>query len=186
MLRVNRLIALFSYLLLVLFCTSALSAQYQPNWYHYEQGMRMIKAREWQQASTEFNYYLRHPEMHGDMIGVAHYGLGEMYEAQNQWERAISEYRQALRNDLHDTFKVTGKVYVKLGALYSVTGKYQEGLDEFLRMLEKNDNNGAAHYFAGLFYLKLKQYDKALVHADRAKELGVRSTRIYDELKARK
>jgi len=107
-----------------------------------------------------------------------------MYEAQNQWEQAINEYRLALRNDVHETFKVTGKAYIKLAALYSVTGKYQEGLDEFLRMLEKNDNNAAAHYFAGLFYLKLKQYDKALEHADRAKELGVPSTRIYDELKA--
>ena len=174
---------LVSCLLLVLFCINAQSGT--TNWYHYEQGLRMIAARNWHQANKEFRYYLN-KEYHQDMIGVVHYGLGQMYEAQNQWEQAINEYRQAINNDLHETFKVTGKSYVKLASLYTVSGKHQEGLDEFLRILEKNDNNGAAHYFAGLFYVKLKQYDKALEHADRAKELGVPSTRIYDELKTLK
>lgn len=51
-------------------------------------------------------------------------------------------------------------------------GKLDEALAEFKRAAEMEPKNPTINYNAGLAYLKTKDYDKALMHAQRAYALG--------------
>jgi tetratricopeptide (TPR) repeat protein len=153
------------------------------NWYHYEQGMRMIEAKNWRQAQTEFTYYLNHPEIHKHMFGAAYFGRGLLYQAMGKYDQAIEEFRLAIQHDLHPSFPVSENAYLNIGAIFMKGKAYQDAIHTYSKVVEINPKNGFGHYYLGLAYLKTGDYEKAAKEAEEAKKLGVPFTALSDELK---
>lgn len=156
------------------------------NWYHYEQGLRMIEAKNWQQAFTEFTYYLNHPEIHRHMFGAAHFGRGLMYQAMEKYDQAIAEFRLAIQHDLHPAFPVSENSYYNIAAIFMKGKSYRDAIDAYSKVVEINPKNGFGHYYLGLAYLRAGDYEKAAIEAEEAKKLGVPFTALADELKKAK
>ena len=152
------------------------------NWYHYQQGMKLIEARDWQQAYNNFTYYLNQPEMHQRMFGIAYYGRGLLFQAMEQYDKAITEFNLAIENDIHPEYPVAGNAYVNIGNIYFKKKSYKDAITAYTKALEKNPNDGLAHYFLGLSLLRTGEYDKAKEEAETAKKLGVPFTAITDGL----
>lgn len=153
------------------------------NWYHYEKGLEQIQAKNYGQAEKEFNYYLNHPEMHGDMLGVAHFGKGLMFQTMGKYELAIVEFKMAIENDLHPSFRITDSAYINIGNIYFKNKSYKDAIVAYSKAVENNPRNGFAHYYLGLASLRVGEYDRAAKEAETAKKLGVPFTALTDELK---
>lgn len=152
------------------------------NWFHYEQGIRMIDAKNWDQAQREFTYYLTHPEMHRHMFGVAYFGRGLMFQAMGKYDQAIKEFKLAIQNDLHPIVSVADKSYMNIGNIYFKNKSYKDSIMAYSKAVEVSPKNGLAHYYLGLSYLRVSEYDKAEKEAEEAKKLGVPFTALTDEL----
>jgi tetratricopeptide (TPR) repeat protein len=169
--------------IMVLFLvTQVFSGGYLDNWYHYEHAMRLISAKKWEQAEKELNYYLNHPEMHRHMFGVAHFGKGLMFQAMRRYDAAIKEYRMATENDLHPEVKVSESAYMNLGALYMRAKSYTDAAEAYAKIVQKNPQNGLAHYYLGLSYLRKGDYQNAEKEGEIAKKLGVQFTALQEDL----
>ena len=170
-------------IMVLLFFTQVCSGEYHlDNWSHYEQGMRMISVKNWEQAQREFNYYLNHPEMHRHMFGVAHLGKGLMYQSMGKYDLAITEFRMAIENDLHPDTKVSESAYMNLGALYLRSKSYADAVEAYAKIVQKNPKNGLAHYYLGLSYLRKGDYQNAEKEGEIAKTLGVEFTALQEDL----
>jgi tetratricopeptide (TPR) repeat protein len=152
------------------------------NWYHYEQGMRMLNAGNYDQSQKEFDYYLKHPEMHRNYFGIAHFGRGLMFQKMGKFDLAISEYRMAIENDQHPLMKVSESAYTNLGALYMQLKSYPEAVRVYSDFVRKSPKNGFAHYYLGLSYLREGDYENAEREAEIAKKLGVEFTALQEDL----
>lgn len=152
------------------------------NWYHYEQGMRQIAAKNYKQAQKEFNYYIEHPEMHSHMFGVAYFGRGLMFETLGNDGQAITEYRMAIKNDLHPTVEISYKAYINIGTIYMRNKVYQDAINAYSKAVKSSPKNGLAHYYLGLAYLRAGEYEKAEQESEEAKRLGITFTALSDKL----
>jgi tetratricopeptide (TPR) repeat protein len=163
--------------------TQVCSGEYHlDNWYHYEQGGRMIAAKNWNQAQREFSYYLHHPEMHRHMFGVAHFGLGLMYQAMGKYDSAIAEFKMAIENDLHPDVKVSGQAYLNIGAIYFRQKDYPDAADAYSNAVKISPQSGTAHYWLGMSYLRTGEIENAEKEADAAKKLGIPFTALSEDL----
>lgn len=172
---------IFTSLILVVIFTSK-SFGLIDNWYHYEQGLRMIAAKNYDQAQKEFNYYLRHPDMHRHMFGVAYFGRGLMFQETGDVSRAIEQYQMATMNDLHPSVRITDKAYVNIGTIYMQRKAYTEAISAYSKAIESNPKNGFAHYYLGLALYEAGEYEKAAEEAETAKKLEVPFTALSDKL----
>ncbi len=152
------------------------------NWYHYEQGMRQIAAKNYNQAQREFNYYIKHPEMHRHMFGVAYFGRGLMFEALGNDGRAITEYKMAIQNDLHPTVKITHKAYMNIGTIRMENKAYEAAVIAYMKAVKDKPKSGLAHYYLGLAFLRIGEYEKAEEESKKARELGITFTALSDKL----
>lgn len=152
------------------------------NWYHYEQGMRMISAKNYNQALREFTYYLNHPDMHRHMFGVAHFGRALMFQDQKNYQQAIDEFKLAIQNDLHPTKRITDQAYMNIGTIYMERKAYQDAIKAYASAVESNKQNGLAHYYLGLAYLRAGEYEQAEKESEEAKKLGITFTALSDGL----
>jgi tetratricopeptide (TPR) repeat protein len=152
------------------------------NWSHWNLGQEALKMRDFKRAEVQFSYYLKHPEMHRHMFGIAYFGRGLTFQELGNYGRAIEEYKMAIENDLHPTTRITDKAYMNMGAIYMKTKVYQDAIKAYSKAIENNPRNGLAHYYLGLAYLRDSQYEKAEKEAEEAKKLGVTFTVLSDEL----
>jgi tetratricopeptide (TPR) repeat protein len=152
------------------------------NWFHYNQGIVNIKWKSWAGAEDEFNYYLKHPEMHKHMFGIAHFGKGLMYQAMGNLEKALVEFQLAADNDLHPALRISDKAYSNMGAIYFRQKDYPDAVNAYSKAVENNPKSGAAHYWLGMSYLRTGEIEKAEKEADSAKKLGIPFTALPDEL----
>jgi len=143
------------------------------NWFHYEQGMRMVDAGNWHQASSEFNYYLRHARMHRSVWGIAYYGFGVMHQKRGNLDAALACYQQAVKEDIHPTVSVADKVYQNIGAIYLKNKEYDKAIGSYKKSLERDPDSGQGHYYLGMSYLKKGDLENAEKEALVAKKLGV-------------
>lgn len=152
------------------------------NWYHYEHGMKMIAAKNYDQAQRDFTYYLNQPEIHRHMFGVAYFGRALVYQKKGNYKRAMDEYTLAIENDLHPRVMIRDKAYLNIGTIYMERKAYQEAIEAYLKAIKNNPDNGIAHYYLGLSYLRTGEVEKAEIESQKAKKLGIAFTALSDEL----
>ncbi|KAF0221846.1 MAG: Tetratricopeptide repeat [Geobacteraceae bacterium] len=150
------------------------------NWYHYEQGMRMVDARNWEQADNEFRYYLDHGAMHRRMWGIAYYGFAVMSQKKGETNQALEYYKLAIVEDKHPTVSVADKVYQNLGAIYLKRKEYKSAIENYLKAIGKDPKSGLSHYYLGMAYLKSGDLVNAEKEDLEAKKLGVNFTALAE------
>ncbi len=174
----------------VAFMTAAFGATQSPdlipglsdNWYHYNQGMEMLQIKSYDQAQREFDYYLKHPEIHKHMFGIAHFGRGLMFQSMGNIGQAITEFNLAIQNDLHPAMRISENAHMNLGAIYMKRKAYTEAIDTYSKAVKMNPKSSLAHYYLGLAYLRSGDYENAEKEGEIAKKLGIQFTALYDEL----
>ncbi len=153
------------------------------NWRHWDMGLKAVQLRRFDRALLEFQYYIKHPEMHRHMWGIAYFGRALVFEAKEQYELTINEYKLAIKNDLHPTVKISTKAYMNMGTIYMRENNDKEAIKVYLKAIEINPKNGLAHYFLGLAYFKTGDYEDEKKQAIEAKELGIKYSALSDKLK---
>lgn len=152
------------------------------NWSHYEDGMRMMSKKNYNQAFTEFTYYINHPEFHRHMFGIAYFGRALMFQELKNYGRAIEEYKLAIENDLHPVKKIADQAYMNIGTIYMERKAYQDAIGAYTSAVASNKQSGFAHYYLGLAYLRAGEYEKAEKESEEAKRLGITFTALADGL----
>jgi tetratricopeptide (TPR) repeat protein len=152
------------------------------NWSHYERGMEFLNNKKYANARQEFNYYLHHPEMHRRMFGVAWFGKGLVFLARGDDDGAIFAFKQAINNDIHPLVKISDKAYINMGNIFYKKKAYMDSNKFYLKAAESNPRSGLAHYYLGLSYFEIGEYEKATKEAEIAKQLGVTFTALSDKL----
>lgn len=152
------------------------------NWAHWRLGKRFLKEKNYVRAKDNFNYYLRNSKMHPDMAGIAHFGLGLLYQDMGKNDMAVKEYILATQNDVHAEFSVRDKAFMNLGAIYMKRKDYHDAIYAYSKAVEHNQNNGLAHYYLGLAFFKNGNYEMAREESEKAESLGVSFTFLSEQL----
>ena len=170
------------FLLLITFIAAVASGEDIENWFHWNRGLQALNRGSFNEAKSEFEYYFRNPEDHRHMFGVAHFGKGLLFEKLKQEDNARAEYEWAIQNAVHPTVMIKDKAYMNIGAIHMRNKDYQGAIKAYLKAVESNQQNGMAHYYLGLSYLRAGEIEKAEPEAEEAKRLGVTFTALSDEL----
>lgn len=131
--------------------------------------------------------------------GAAYDGLGDVYRAQGDEERALEQYREALRRtyDIADKEDIAEKIVelapddldmrFKLAGYYREEYKYDAAIRQYQEILNRDPENVDALIGLGDCYVPKTQYDTALdyYHQALAKlDNPVRKLQVYDKIVA--
>jgi tetratricopeptide (TPR) repeat protein len=97
----------------------------------------------------------------------ARHNVAATYLAQGMLDQAISEYKKTL--SLNPNYE---KSRANLGLVYYQQGRLEEAIEEYEKALTINPTYGEIHYNLSILYYDRKNYKLALLHCDRAQELG--------------
>ncbi len=112
----------------------------------------------------------------------AHYGLGFCYFQQNQLEKALSHFQQAVK--YNPSFV---DAYINLGAVWERLGGYREGIEALQDAIALSPRNARAHYNQGVIYEKVGDLAKAIGSYQKAIELNyLRKAEIVPKVKKMK
>jgi tetratricopeptide (TPR) repeat protein len=162
-------------------------------------GMGRYAATEWEGAIRNFTTALAQTDEPVQALdrSVVYFCRGTVYDLQADYERAISDFDQAiaLKPDLHAAYGNRGNAYARLGQYqraiadydrvialkpddamaynnrglaYGNLGQYQRAITDFDRAIALQPNFAEAHYNRGLAYGNLGQYQRAIADFDRA------------------
>ena len=104
---------------------------------------------------------------------VSHYNLASVYQGLGKRERAIAEYKFALKIDPNFS-----EAHNNLGSVYFELGRNEEAIGEYRKALDLFPNYPEAHFGLGLSYYLKNEEAKALTHFQRAEELFDRSNEL--------
>ena len=96
--------------------------------------------------------------------GVAHLTLGHAYLQQRSLAEATHQYEIAAQFD-----PKMADALLALGGIYRENGRHTESLAVLNRLVAAQPNQSTGHYQLGETYLSLNEYDKSLVHFEKAK-----------------
>ena len=99
----------------------------------------------------------------------AHYNLGLAYYKKGSLDKAISRYKKALAINPH-----YAEVHNNLGIAYSKKGIVDEAISEYKKSLDLKPNLAEAHNNLSVAYYHKENYKLAIVHCNKAVELGGR------------
>jgi len=170
------------FVLPITFVAAITSGEEIENWFHWNRGLQALNRGSFNEAKSEFEYYFRNPEGHRHMFGVAHFGKGLLFEKLKQEDSALAEYELAIQNDVHPTVMIKDKAYMNIGAIHLRNKDYQGAITAYLKAVESNQQNGLAHYYLGLSYLRAGEIEKAEPEAEKAQKLGVAFTALKEGL----
>ena len=109
----------------------------------------------------------------------AHYNLGLAYYKKGMLDNAISEYKKVLAINPDLT-----KAHYNLGLAYCKKDKLDEAISEYKETLAIDPNFSDAHNNLGVAYYYKGNFKLAIIHLDKALELGCRvDTRLVELLK---
>jgi tetratricopeptide (TPR) repeat protein len=93
----------------------------------------------------------------------AYINRGFEYLQNNDYDRAIAEYTQALRLDPNNILSYTGR-----GSAYFSKGDYDRAIADFTQTLRLLPNNAEIYVMRGLSYLAKLDYDRAIADCETA------------------
>ena len=96
-------------------------------------------------------------------FGMAHLGLGFVYQSQADYKDAEKEYRKAVALDPTDAEALAG-----IGDMLEHQGRFQDAIAEYRRALALNCDCEKVHLGLGRVYLDTKEYPKAAAELRKA------------------
>jgi tetratricopeptide (TPR) repeat protein len=172
-------------LILILTHTNVTYGYRIDNWGHYKKGIELMKKGEYDRALNEISYYLHQPKMHRHMFGVSYFGRGLVFQTLGNDTQAIQEFEQAIKNDLHPEIKIADKAYMNIGTIYMKKKLYKDAAYAYVKAVESNPENGLSHYYLGLAYFRMGDYERAGKASVEAKRLGITLSALSDGLAKR-
>jgi tetratricopeptide (TPR) repeat protein len=146
--------------------------------------------RKWDQAEEQHKGVLKSPQPDSDSVYMlsriygqlaqvtaervwnldpnsyrSHQLLGEAYEGQENYEKALVEYREALRLGPQ-----APGLHYSIGHAYWQMKRFDEAIPELNKELELNPNHPSANYVLGHIYLYQRQNERAARHLQVAVE----------------
>lgn len=109
----------------------------------------------------------------------AHLNLSAIYIADQNWEMAINESKEALGNIFYRTPE---RAHNNIGWAYYNMGKYKEALSSFKKAVELNPGFSLAYYNMGLTYAKLKDIEKSAAAFEKAVKISPGYVEAYLQL----
>ena len=129
-------------------------------------GQIQERARHWAEAGQAADQALRLSSSNQERA-VAYFLRGGIFEKQKLYDRAESDFRQALQLDPHNAL-----VLNYLGYMLAERGvRLQEALGYVQQALVGEENNGAFLDSLGWVYFKLNRFDEAAASLEKAAEL---------------
>jgi Tfp pilus assembly protein PilF len=137
--------------------------------FHFTQSVEMLQGGNTSSIGGDLDYTLRaspnHPRA---LMSMANLALRSKTDRPRGAGYSIDCYfDRAIRFAPDD-----GNVYMIYGTYLFKSGAKQKALKEFEIAENYAENNANLHYNLGLVYLDAKEYDKALLHAHKAYDLG--------------
>jgi len=100
-------------------------------------------------------------------FAMAHYNLGTAYYKKGMLDEAISDYKKALIIKPH-----LAEAHYNLGAAYHEKGDLDKAISEYKRAIDIKPDYTVAHNNLAVAYYSKENYKLAILHCDKAKELG--------------
>lgn len=143
--------------------------------------LAIVQQKQKKYAAAIENYTLvleKKKNIHPD----AHFGLGFCFFLQNDLERALAHFQQAVIQNPHFI-----DAYINLGAVWERLGKFRQGIEVLHDALVLAPHNARAHYNLGVIYEKAGDLAKAMAAYEKAIELNyVRKADIIPKVKKMK
>jgi len=124
-------------------------------------------------------------------VGLAHFGLAQIYQDLDKVDNAFSEYREILKNDPDNPWakpryeeikeRKTGEALTEARAFLSA-GDGEKGKESFLRALYYSPDSTEAHLALGKIYRDECNFQNALLHLKAASTGEAENTDIRKEL----
>ncbi len=116
--------------------------------------------------------YIKTMEYTADFAGSRH-NLGNLYVNLGQYEKAIENYKEALRID-----NLFYPAKTNLAMLYNRLGKNKMAENLFIELTQQNPESGQAFYSLGLLQSEMQKYDEAIENLTKASLLNPNQNRI--------
>ncbi|MFZ4620784.1 MAG: glycosyltransferase family 39 protein [Bacteroidota bacterium] len=108
-----------------------------------------------------------------DEFSMEHEYIGLNYFDTKLYEKALVEFRQALKEK--ETFHVRNNI----GNVYAAVGNIPAAMQEYRRGAELNPRQSISAFSMGTAYVRVEQFDSALVYFEQAKRLNPRFAPAY-------
>jgi hypothetical protein len=108
---------------------------------------------------------------------VAYNNLGEAYLRKEDYERAISNYNQALK--MNPEFRRANYLFVNRGTAYLMKGDYERAIADYDQALRINPNDANAYHNRGAAYLHKGDPEEAIADFNKAIENNPRYAEAY-------
>jgi protein O-mannosyl-transferase len=127
----------------------------------------------WKDSMSLWNNVLKnYPE-----IPIAYNNLGEVYLRKGDYERAISNYNQALR--MNPDFRGANYFYVNRGTAYLMKGDYEMAIADYHQALRIKPNDANAYHHRGTAYLNKGDFEGAISDFNKALEINPGNAETY-------
>lgn len=139
----------------------------------YNMGFFYLTMKEKEKAK---DYFLRTLQLNSG-YPEAHTGLGEIYEMEQDYQKALTEYRKAASPNTRSYV-----LYGRIGNAFMRLNELPEARQVFERALEVNPKFAGAHINIGETYFKEGNLEDAITHFKRATEIDPDSFMAYNNI----
>ena len=108
----------------------------------------------------------------------AYFNLGNIYAPLNRTAEAVDAYRKAIEHKAD-----FAKAYLNLGNVYKASGHMNSARSSYKRAIDIDPNYALAHNYLAIIYFQEKDYPLAVMHCEKAKELGSTNSALLEALK---
>jgi tetratricopeptide (TPR) repeat protein len=106
---------------------------------------------------------------------VAYSGRGDIYDDLEQYEKALTDYDQAIQLDPNNAY-----AFYNRGITYHKLDQYEKALADFDRAIKLDPDDARAFYYRSNVYHDLGWYEKALADYDQAIQLDPNNAYAYN------
>ena len=132
---------------------------------HFSLGYAYVNKGMLDEAISEFKRAIAINSRNAD----AHYGLGFVYDKKGMSDEALFEYKQAI--NINPRY---AEVHYNLGVLYQKRLKLDEAIFEYKQALASKPRYPEAHQNLSFTYYYKGKHKLAIIHCDKARQLGYR------------
>jgi len=108
---------------------------------------------------------------------IAYNNLGEAYLRKGDYERAISNYNQALKTN--PEFRRANYFFVNRGTAYLMKGDYEKAIADYHEALKINPNDANAYHHRGTAYLSKGDPERSIADFNKALKINPRYAETY-------